>query len=142
MYWIATGVLILLLGGAWVVKSKTTPNDSPPEAVTRNGMTYLALGDSYTISESVAPSERWPVRLVQRLRESGKEFSDPLIIARTGWTSDELLEAIDLEKPKGPFSLVSILIGVNNQFRGLSREEYRLQLRRLLQLAVEFAGGR
>lgn len=101
----------------------------------------LCLGDSYTIGEGVAPTERWPVQLAARLRESGIEV-EPTIIAQTGWTTGELNGAITREDPRGPFDLVSLLIGVNNQYRGLSQTEYRLEFRALLERAIGFAGGR
>lgn len=103
---------------------------------------FLALGDSYTIGEGVSATDRWPVRLVAMMRETGISVGDPIIIARTGWTTDELSAAIDDSEPHGPFDLVTLLIGVNNQYRGRSVEEYREQLRGLLDRAVAFADGR
>lgn len=102
---------------------------------------FLALGDSYTIGESVAESERWPRQLVAALRRRGIAIADPLIIARTGWTTDELAAAIETENPKGPFDLVSLLIGVNNQYRGRDTADYRKEFLSLLRRAIEFAGG-
>jgi len=102
---------------------------------------FLALGDSYTIGESVPPAERWPVQLAGLLRGRGIEVGQPEIIARTGWTTDELDTAITAADPKGPYQLVSLLIGVNNQFRGRDAEQYRNQFRGLLQRAIGFAGG-
>jgi lysophospholipase L1-like esterase len=104
-------------------------------------MQFLALGDSYTIGESVAPTERWPVQLAALLRAEGLNVTDPLIIATTGWTTDELAAGIDRANPRGPFDLVSLLVGVNNQYRGRSRDEYREQFAALLQRAIGFAGG-
>ena len=101
----------------------------------------LALGDSYTIGESVSEAERWPVVLAQRLRTDGLNVASPEIVARTGWTTDELDAAIDAANPQGPFDLVTLLIGVNNQYRGRSVDEYRGQFRGLLSRAVGFAGG-
>ena len=103
-------------------------------------MRYLALGDSYSIGESVDPSDRWPVQLTARLRERGFTLDDPLIIATTGWTTGDLSHAIVQTEPLGPFDLVTLLIGVNNQYRGRGEEEYRLQFRTLLQRAVAYAG--
>lgn len=97
---------------------------------------YLALGDSYTIGESVAEAERFPAQLARRLG-----YAEPQVIARTGWTTDELNAAIDEADPKGPFDLVTLLIGVNNQYRGRSADEYRTQFTALLQRAIGFAGG-
>jgi lysophospholipase L1-like esterase len=112
----------------------------------RNGggageMRFLALGDSYTIGEGVDEAERWPVRLAGLLRERGIGVGDPQIIARTGWTTDELSAAIDDADPRGPYALVTLLIGVNNQYRGRDAEEYRAQFTELLQRAIGFAGG-
>lgn len=112
----------------------------------RNGggageMRFLALGDSYTIGEGVDEGERWPVRLAAMLRERGVDVADPEIIARTGWTTDELSAAIDDADPHGPYALVSLLIGVNNQYRGRDAEEYRAEFVGLLRRAIGFAGG-
>jgi lysophospholipase L1-like esterase len=101
----------------------------------------LCLGDSYTIGESVTVAERWPVQLAARLRERGMEVADPAIIGQTGWTTDELDGAIDQANPKGPFDIVTLLIGVNNQYRGRSAEEYRQEFRGLLNRAIGFADG-
>ncbi|HEX5726928.1 MAG TPA: GDSL-type esterase/lipase family protein [Longimicrobiaceae bacterium] len=105
------------------------------------GMRFLALGDSYTIGEAVDPAERWPVRLAALLRERGVDVAEPEIVARTGWTTDELSAAIDAADPRGPYALVSLLVGVNNQYRGRSAVEYREHFRALLARAAGFAGG-
>lgn len=105
-------------------------------------MRFLALGDSYTIGESVAPADRWPVQLTDLLRQQGIQIDDPLIIATTGWTTDELSAGIDQVNPQGTFDLVSLLIGVNNQYRGRDQDEYRDQFAALLQRSTDFAGGR
>ena len=102
---------------------------------------YIALGDSYTIGESLPPESRWPVQLAAALREAGIQVAEPEIIARTGWITSELLAAMDKEKPLGPYELVTLLIGVNNQYRGLPVEDYRQDLKILLNRAVELAGG-
>ncbi len=102
---------------------------------------HLALGDSYTIGEGVGESERWPVQLAAALREAGLPMAAPEIIARTGWTTDELDAAITARRPQGPYDLVTLLIGVNNQYRGRSVEEYRVQFHGLLERAIGFAGG-
>jgi lysophospholipase L1-like esterase len=104
-------------------------------------MRYLALGDSYTIGESVSAKDRWPIQLAALLRQLGTDPGEPEIIARTGWTTDELSAAIDRAKPQGPFALVSLLIGVNNQYRRRPVDEYREQFGALLQRAIELAGG-
>jgi lysophospholipase L1-like esterase len=103
---------------------------------------FLALGDSYTIGESVSETERWPNQLVRLLGEDGQDFEAPTVIAKTGWTTDELAQAISADLPQGPFDLVSLLIGVNNQYRGRPLDEYRAQFRKLLETAINFAGGK
>ena len=104
-------------------------------------LSYLALGDSYSIGESVDSAFRWPVQLAKALSDAGVPVREPIIVARTGWTTDELAAGIDAAGPLGTFDLVSLLIGVNNQYRGRGLEEYRLQLLDLLSRAVAFAGG-
>jgi lysophospholipase L1-like esterase len=102
---------------------------------------FLALGDSYTIGEGVAPGERWPVQLAARLRDEGIDVADPQIIATTGWTTDELSAAMDAASFAPPYDLVTLLVGVNNQYRGRPLDEYRVQFRALLERAIELAGG-
>lgn len=104
-------------------------------------LSFLALGDSYTIGEAVPENDCWPMQLVEMLNNVGKAFSKPHIIATTGWTSDELIAAIKIENPLGPFDLVSLLIGVNNQYRGYSKEVYAKEFQDLLNQAIDFAGG-
>lgn len=106
------------------------------------GLSYLALGDSYTIGESVAENERWPVQLSKSLTKSGLEVSSPQIIARTGWTTDELKAKIVSEKITKTYDLVSLLIGVNNQYRGRSVEQFRTEFIDLLETAIKFAGNK
>lgn len=103
---------------------------------------FLALGDSYTIGEAVGADERWPVRLTALLRARGIAVAAPQIVARTGWTTDELSAGIDAAHPRGTYELVTLLIGVNNQYRGRPASEYREHFRGLMARAVAFAGGR
>jgi len=116
-------------------------NAGPPPAPPAE-IRILALGDSYTIGESVPASARWPVRLAAMLRARGLAVAEPTIVAKTGWTTDELSAGIDAARPQGQFDLVTLLIGVNNQYRGRPADEYRDQFRALLARAVGFAGGR
>jgi lysophospholipase L1-like esterase len=102
---------------------------------------FLALGDSYTIGEGVAESERWPVRLAQRLRAAAVEVGDPTIVATTGWTTGELAEALERAAPPPPFDLVTLLVGVNDQYRGCGLAAYAASLPPLVRRAVELAGG-
>jgi lysophospholipase L1-like esterase len=103
---------------------------------------YLALGDSYTIGEGVDEADRWPVQLARGLRESGIAIDDPRIIATTGWTTDELSAALDAADPLGQdWALVSLLIGVNNQYRGRPVDDYVPEFTALLDRAIAYAGG-
>jgi len=106
-----------------------------------NTFTFLALGDSYTIGESVDSLLRWPVQLAASLRRDGVRMEEPIIIARTGWTTSELAQGIEEAAPAGPYDLVSLLIGVNNQYRGGDQEEFRAEFLGLLSRAIGFAGG-
>jgi lysophospholipase L1-like esterase len=104
--------------------------------------TYLALGDSYTIGEQVPVFESFPYQTIQLLR---KQFSDTVfhaaeIIAKTGWTTDELLEGIVNTKINEAYDWVSLLIGVNNQYRGRDLANYREELTLLMDKAIAFAG--
>jgi len=118
----------------------TASSTMPPS--NQSEFRYLALGDSYTIGEGIAPEGRWPVQLARALREEGIPLADPRIVAATGWTTDELSAAIDAAEPPGTFDLASLLIGVNNQYRGRAVDEYRREFDALLARAIAFAGGR
>ena len=130
-----TVLALIAVGCADAVPAITTttgPQDSP--------VRLLALGDSYTIGESVEVAERWPVQLATALEAYGRDV-EVQIVARTGWTTAELDAGIDAANPQGPFDLVTLLIGVNNQFRGLAIDEYRAEFAALLQRAIQFADG-
>jgi lysophospholipase L1-like esterase len=153
---------VLAAGVAAATDDDVASRSAPP-----NKLRYLALGDSYTIGEGAGAEDRWPMQLVRALRARGIAIDDPRIIARTGWTTDELSTAIDAEfeaqshaapsaqsdaqakdvqtehalaSPR--FDFVSLLIGVNNQYRGRAVEEYATQFDALLARAIGFAGGR
>nr|WP_155296379.1 SGNH/GDSL hydrolase family protein [Spirosoma rigui] len=114
----------------------TNPNASG------NDYTFLSIGDSYTIGESVDASDRWSVQLAGLLRKQGVDIADPDIIAKTGWTTAELQEAIQQSGNQKKYDFVSLLIGVNNQYRGQSQDRYRAEFRKLVQTAINFAGGK
>lgn len=103
--------------------------------------TYLALGDSYTIGEAVSEKGRWPVQLVDRLNADGIAVADPEIIATTGWTTDELQKGISEVELSKKYDVVSLLIGVNNQYRGYPIAQYRKEFEELLIQAITYAGG-
>ena len=100
---------------------------------------YLALGDSYTIGESVLESERWPNQLAQELEGTSLGVDAVTIIAKTGWTTAELIEGIRISKNTNQYDLVSLLIGVNNQYRGQSIERFEKELVALIQTAIEYS---
>jgi lysophospholipase L1-like esterase len=132
----ALGLALLVGGCAYVSIGGKKKDETHPV------MTYLALGDSYTIGEGVESKERYPMQLAALLRDKGFGVPDPVIIARTGWTTDELAAAITDSLPNpGTFSLVTLLIGVNNQYRGRAIDEYREQFVSVLERAIGFAGG-
>jgi len=138
LYHIAILLCMLACGG--------TPGPSPgvptgPDPADDQGKPhYLALGDSYTIGQSVGPDERFPAVLAGELKKAGKPIAAPEIIARTGWTTRNLLDALEQSPPTGTFDLVSLLIGVNNQYQGRNKEEYRVEFRQLLRKAIDYAG--
>lgn len=104
---------------------------------------YLALGDSYTIGEGVETSESWPVQLVERLRRRGFKMAPPKIIARTGWTTRDLIDNIESEiNVQRDFDLVSISIGVNNQYQDKPLSEYEAELREIFRKAINHSKRR
>ncbi len=109
--------------------------------VAREPAGYLALGDSYTIGEAVPEAGRWPVQLAALLAARGEDPGPLHIVARTGWTTDELMAALDDAKLQMPYARVSLLIGVNNQYRGRTLAEYERDFAALLERAIAYAGG-
>ena len=106
-----------------------------------NAASYVALGDSYTIGEGVAAEERWPNQLAALLRKDRIAIDEPDIVARTGWTTDELSTAMEGHPFHPPYALVTLLIGVNNQYRGRDLDNYRVEFKALLERAIKLAGG-
>ena len=106
---------------------------------------YLALGDSYTIGEQVLPAENFPnqtVTLLNKTAAGGSHFAAPEIIAKTGWTTDELDAAIDAAHLVKQYDIVSLLIGVNNQYRGRPLKNFKIEFEHLLQRAIQFANNK
>ena len=148
---LASVIAVVLLALGW--RATRAASAAEPEARVYSGVShepeereqdrarFLALGDSYTIGHGVDSADRWPVQLAGLLRVDGVAVGDPQIIAVTGWTTDELAAGIARAAPRGPFALVTLLIGVNNQYRGRALDEYRVQFRALLAQAIGFAGG-
>jgi lysophospholipase L1-like esterase len=104
-------------------------------------ITYLAIGDSYTIGEQVPAKDNFPNQVYSLMKKEYPEFAEPRIIAKTGWTTAELTKGVEQANPQGPYDLVSLLIGVNNQYRGLSQDDYRDEFVELLETAVSLANN-
>lgn len=129
-------LLASLLAGVFLMGARLSRARTADSA-----LRYLALGDSYTIGESVPEAERWPLQLTAALRGSGIDIADPEILATTGWTTDELSAAMDAHHFTPPYDLVSLAIGVNDQYRGRDVEKYARELDALLSRAIGLAGG-
>ncbi len=142
------GYRILLLLAATVpciitfAQQKATPQPKQASEMHQPQITYLALGDSYTIGEAVALQQSFPYQTVALLREQGFAVTAPEIVATTGWTTDELAAAIKGRRFLPQYHLVTLLIGVNNQYRGRSLENYKNEFSDLLQQALLFARGK
>ncbi|GAC1379331.1 MAG: SGNH/GDSL hydrolase family protein [Hymenobacter sp.] len=138
-------IRLLLLLVAFATFSCTKgqlPTPAQGGAAPAGASSYLALGDSYTIGEGVGNADRWPVQLVALARQQNLGLQDPDVIARTGWTTAELADAVAAAQLTKTYDLVSLLIGVNNQYRGQPVAQYRTEFRQLLQTAVRLAGNR
>jgi lysophospholipase L1-like esterase len=107
-----------------------------------NPVHFLALGDSYTIGQSVSIYDRWPNQLAAELTNRGYNVADVKFIAQTGWRTDNLKTAIDQQQPLTGFNLVSLLIGVNNQFQGGNTSTYYTQFENLLKTAILLASNK
>lgn len=129
-------VLYLLINAIIVYSCNQNTRDM------KKSLTYLALGDSYTIGEKVNKDQRWPQQLVDSLNAQGYHVDDPKIIAVTGWTTDELDQGIRSEEiTDKTYDMVSLLIGVNNQYRGRSSDNFKEEFTDLLNQAIAFADG-
>lgn len=113
-------------------------NITPEMNINNPNRTFLALGDSYTIGESVDEKDRWSMQLIDMLK-TDFNFTKHDIVARTGWTTAELSNAIEARKLTDQYDIVSLLIGVNNQYRGQSVDTYRVEFRKLLNTSIKFA---
>ena len=120
------------------IDSVMNNNDSANDAV----YTWLALGDSYTIGESVQEEERFPVQTISILKNKNISFKTPEYIATTGWTTLNLLNAIAQQNPRGTYDVVSLLIGVNDQYQHFDTGSYRIHFTQCLQKAILLAGNK
>ena len=101
-------------------------------------ISYLALGDSYTIGEAVDSTHRWPVQLADSLRRIHHlRVDEPQIVATTGWTTNELQHGIEQADLKDKYELISLLIGVNNQYRGYAFEQFEKEYEVLIKWAIQ-----
>ncbi len=114
----------------------------PPNPVTDSPKTYLALGDSYTIGQSVSEADRFPAQTVALLRQQNISVITPEYIATTGWTTANLLNAIATRNTQGPYDVVSLLIGVNDQYQGVDTATYRQRFSQCLEKAIQLSGNR
>jgi len=122
--------------------SDTMTNKDTTAIVPITGLKFLALGDSYTIGQNVDQQERFPAQTVNLLKKQQIEVADVEYIATTGWTTTNLLSAIEVQKPAKDFDIVTLLIGVNNQYQQGDAAVYRKEFAALLDLAVNFAKGK
>lgn len=122
-------------------KKTVAPSVSVPPPLTP-AKSYLALGDSYTIGQSVAQNERFPAQTVSLLKQQGINMNDPVYIAQTGWTTANLQSAITNQNLPSTFDVVSLLIGVNDQYQGMDTSGYALRFTQLLEKAIQLAGGK
>lgn len=129
-----------------LVSNSNTNIDSMPGPPASQKYHYLALGDSYTIGESVALQDNFPNQVAGMMEKDSIYFFPPRIIARTGWTTDELENGIIASHNASPlrssYDFVSLLIGVNNQYRGYPVENYKPAFEELLKKAITYAGNR
>jgi lysophospholipase L1-like esterase len=114
----------------------------PMNETSQKSFSYLALGDSYTIGASIRAEESYPYQLTNALISSGLQNNGIKIIAQTGWTTSNLINAEKNAHLSDTFNLVSLLIGVNNQYQGKTTSEYRTEFIQLLDTAIVRAGGR
>lgn len=141
-FFLACAVMLISACSATVENGEPGVSDGKAAGPEHQGPArFLALGDSYTIGESVGSNQRWPVQLVKALRAEDIEVRHPRIIAKTGWTTDELSGAIEAAELKQAFDLVTLLVGVNDQYRERGVEEYREEMQALMGRAVRLAGG-
>ena len=139
-------IFLLLLLSFCACSNVEDEMTTPPILVSDESLptfqTYLALGDSYTIGQSVSEMGRFPIQLTEKLNDDGFDFSNPKIIAQTGWTTSNLQTGITSESIEGQiFDIVSLLIGVNNQYQGRDIEEYKTEYAELLNQAIAFANN-
>jgi len=134
----SVGAVYLLLS----CKKQGDPGVKPPQIITAVYKSYLALGDSYTIGQSVTEADRFPAQTLNILTQDSIAFNAPEYIAATGWTTRDLINRITTAPPsKSRYDFVTLLIGVNNQYQGRSQAEYATEFTALLATAIQYAGN-
>lgn len=136
-----SALLMLLLGSALWALPSCTRHENQPNQTHFEALKYLALGDSYTIGTSINYDKNWPSQLTDSLKSHNFSVDTTVIIAQNGWTTTDLKTGIAETEPKQDFNLVSLLIGVNNQYQGMDISVYKTDFRELLEQAITFAGG-
>lgn len=132
--------LVILVGCSQQPMAYSTPSQADTTKL-KGPYQYLALGDSYTIGQSVTAAESFPYQLKAQLYQRGYKVTDPTIIATTGWTTANLINGIQQANLSQKYDFVTLLIGVNNQYQGMSQIDYRTQFVQLLNTAIGFANG-
>lgn len=132
----------LFLGTLLGCKDKSMPQPANQTDTAVISASYLALGDSYTVGEDVQTAESFPYQLSAKLKPQQIELTPTTVVARTGWTTADLKEGIKEKNVTGTFDVVTLLIGVNNQYRGYPVEEYRSEFQELLAAAIKFTGDK
>ena len=136
----AAALLIALVGCS-------SESDSPPVASSGGNeisvglINLLALGDSYTVGEQVGKLESWPVQLVRSMRVAGRAVSEPTIVAVSGWSTSDLIRGLQLTDLQSPFDVVTLQIGVNNQFRQGTIVDFEADLAELTKTSIDLVGG-
>lgn len=125
----------------FLIFTNCQPDIEHPPATLSEPVTYLALGDSYTIGTGIEEENNWPNQLADSLIANGLPVDTTQIIATNGWTTTDLKNGINREKLSVTFDVVSLLIGVNNQYQGLDVDLYRTEFRELLEKSIEFAAN-
>lgn len=139
--------VVCTLGGIAIGSLQCTPTPSPTMTLPQDTLIYLALGDSYTIAEGLAAKDSWAVQLAALVRGRGVYLQDPLIIARTGWRTDQLMNAVrqaqnSMQITPAGYDVLTLLIGVNNQYQGGSEDLFRAQFSSLLRMSITMARGK
>lgn len=128
--------LFIYLLGIVLISCKSNNSITKEESVYQGPKAYLALGDSYTIGEGVESDKNFPNQIYKQLKMDGLDVLPPKIIAKTGWRTDNLLQAIDTAQLSAPYDLVSLLIGVNNQYQGKNLDQLSREYKLLIDNAI------